>query len=104
MIVPDGFFQKAAVKVGINFSCGDVFMSEHLLYRAQIGAALHQVRGECVAEGMRAYRLADAGSCRRLFDNDEDHLAGKPVPSPVQKKEMAAFWFRMQQRTAPLNV
>ena len=47
-----------AVDVGVDLGGGEVGVAEHLLDRAEVGAALEQVGGEAVAERVRRDPLA----------------------------------------------
>ena len=59
----DGTLDIVAVEVGVDFGGGDAFVAEHFLHGTEVGAALHEVGGERVAEGVWADGLGDAGSC-----------------------------------------
>jgi hypothetical protein len=46
--------QLLAREVGVELGGGEVGVAEHLLHRAQVAVAGEQVRGEGVAQGVRA--------------------------------------------------
>ena len=62
-------------------------MSEHLLDRAEVGAALEQVRGEGVPEEVRMHPLRlEAGLCRQLSQDEEGAGAGQRAAACVQEE------------------
>ena len=60
-------------------------MTEHLLYGPQVGAVLHQLGGETVAQRVRTHLLLDAGGSDGVTQHDEHHLAREVMPTAVQK-------------------
>ena len=72
----DGALDVVSVEMGVDFGGGDAFVPQHLLHGTEVGAALHEVCGERVAEGVWTDRLGDAGGGGQRFDNQEYHLAG----------------------------
>lgn len=78
--------QEFAVQVGVDLRGGDAFVAEHLLHGAQVGAALHQVGGEGVTEGVGRDGLGDAGLLYQVFDDQEDHHAGEAAAPPVEEQ------------------
>src|SRR6476646_8972992 len=60
------------IDMGVNLRGRDIGVAEHLLNRAQVRAALEQVGGERVTEGVRRHRLCDP----RLFDVSAQNLPG----------------------------
>ena len=44
MVGNDRFAQEPLVEVRVQLGCGDAFVPQHILHRAQIGAAFDQVR------------------------------------------------------------
>lgn len=73
------------VQMGVNLSGSDAFVSEHLLYGAEVGASFHEVGGEGVPEGVRADGLFDACLLRPLFHEYEDHFTGEVAAAAVEK-------------------
>ena len=61
MALEDSFAQVLYIEVGINLRRRKVFMSEQLLYDAQVGAVLQQVGSERVTQRVRTDGLGDAG-------------------------------------------
>ncbi len=72
--------------MGVYFGRRDAFVSEHLLNGPQIGATFQQVRGKCVAKGMRAHLFLDSTLFASLFHNLEDHYSRQLGASTVQEK------------------
>src|SRR5208282_4635520 len=68
--------------MSVNLRGRDVAVAEHLLHGAQIGAALEQMRGEAMPQGMRAdpseARLAAGPSFERLEKPLPGHRAAEP--------------------------
>ena len=62
-------YQFAAVDMGINFSGGDIGVSEHFLNSAQISAVCQQMAGKGVAQRVRMNTFDDACPLRRQFDH-----------------------------------
>src|SRR6476620_9504631 len=56
-------------QVGVDLGRGDVGVAEHLLQRAQVAAAGQQVRGERVAESVRAHLVVEARGARVALDD-----------------------------------
>jgi hypothetical protein len=54
--------------MGVDHRCLNVGMPEQFLNRAQIRAALQQVGGETVPQGMYGYPFGNSGFVGRLFD------------------------------------
>src|SRR5271168_4251942 len=73
--------QVALGQVRVDLRGRDIAVAEHLLHRAQIGAALEQMRGEAVAQRMRAYpcepRIGGGPSLERLEKSLPGHRAAK---------------------------
>ena len=86
----DGALDVVSVEMGVDFGGGDAFVAQHLLYGTEIGAALHEVRGERVAEGVRTDGLGDAGGCSQRLDNQENHFAGKLAATTVEEHDVLA--------------
>ena len=47
-----GLSQKTSVQVGVNFSRGNAFMSQHFLNSSQVCAPFHQVGRKGMSESM----------------------------------------------------
>lgn len=63
-----------AVEMRVDFSGGDALVPQHLLNGAKVGAALYEVGGKRVPEGVWTDGLFDAGLfCPFLYEH-EDHL------------------------------
>ena len=67
--------QVAAVQMHIDFCGANVFVAEHGLYGAEVGAPLQQMGGKAVAEGVGADVFGNADTLRRLFDDGKYHHA-----------------------------
>ena len=63
-----GFLQVGLADVGINLGGSDRSMAQHLLYRAQIGAVLHEVRSKRMTQGVRRDGLINSRLLGRLAD------------------------------------
>src|SRR5438067_13673240 len=76
--------------VGIELGRGEVGVSEHLLDRTQVGAALEQVCRERVAQkvGMHALRL-EAG-LRRQSPQDQEGAGARQSAPPRVEEELRA--------------
>ena len=64
--------QVAAVQMHIDLCGAYVFVAEHGLYGAEVGAPLKQMGGKAVAEGVGADVLGDAGPLCVIFDEDKE--------------------------------
>src|SRR5205807_3551315 len=64
MELPVHLAQVAAVEVGVNGGGGDGDVTQELLHDAQVGAALQQVGGERVTQGVRVNASRDARAAR----------------------------------------
>ena len=65
---PVGFFDLAAVQMGVDLRGGQRRMPQKLLNRAQVGPALQKVRGEGVPENVGIDRRFKPGCGGRGFD------------------------------------
>ena len=69
------FAEEALIQVGIDFRRRDALVPQHHLYGSQVGAALQQVGGKGVAEGVWTDLLGDAGAQGVDFQVVEDRDA-----------------------------
>ena len=92
MVLVHGLVQMAGVEVGVDFGRGDGFVSEELLYLADVGAPLQQVGGEAVAESVRTYLLVDSGGGRGLLDGIEYHHARQLPSLSVEEERVGGFF------------
>ena len=68
--------QVAAVQMHIDLCGANVFVAEHGLYGAEVGAPLQQMGGKAVAEGVGADVFGDAGPlCVFLYEDKEADAA-----------------------------
>ena len=75
--------------MSIDFSGGNIGMSEQGLYRSQVRAIGQQMSGKGVAQGMRGYAVwCQTGLVGKSFNQSK-----KPVP-----REMAQFTMRWKQK------
>ena len=86
MVLYDLATQHLAVNMGVNFCCSYAFMAHHALDGAQVSAALEQVGGKRVAEGMRTDVFGDAYLLGQLFDEVKHHNARDAV-TPTGQEE-----------------
>src|SRR6478609_3284833 len=68
--------QPVGREVRVELRGGDVGVAEHLLQRAQVAAAREQVRGEGVAERVRAHPLGQARGGGVALNDLVEALAG----------------------------
>ena len=61
------FGQALGTDVGVNLGGGDVGVTEHFLDGAEIGAVIHEVGSEAVAEHVGRYVFADIGLAGGVF-------------------------------------
>src|SRR6267142_1120511 len=54
--------QVIPIDMRVELRRGEIGMAEHLLHRAEIGAAFQQVRRECVAERVGRHSLGEPGT------------------------------------------
>src|SRR5579863_9132677 len=111
--------QMTAREVGVNLRGRNVAMAEHLLHRAQIGAALEQMRRKAMAQRVWANpseaRIARGPSLERLEKSlprhrppqprDKDRRArphrgrfGTPAPATVNRCMRGLFQCRLLPR------
>src|SRR5258705_13963547 len=76
-------------QMGVELGRTDTRMSEQLLNDAQVGPALEKVRGERVAERVRADPIAQPGPPGRGADGGECLLARQP-PAAIAEEQWAA--------------
>ena len=72
--------------MGVYFGCYDALVAEHLLHLADAGTARYQMRGERVAERVRADGFVDAGILDRLAKDEKDHNACQFSAAIVEKE------------------
>ena len=82
--------QAGAVDVDVDLGRGDALVAQHLLDGTQVGAALKQMGGKAVAQGVRADDLADACQFAQLLDDVENHLACQHCATAVQEQDVLA--------------
>src|SRR5688572_27921645 len=73
MITPMNLSQVLPIDVSVDLGRRDVDVTEHLLYRAQVGAPLQQVSRERVTQGVWGDVLGDP---------DALHVASQDLPRP----------------------
>ena len=79
--------QHIAVDMRVNFRSCNGLMPQHTLDCAQVGTTFKQVRGEGVAEGMRADIFSDSGFLCQLLNQVENHDTGDAV-SPAGEEDV----------------
>ena len=72
-------------------------MAQHLLHLADAGPPGEQMRGEGVAERVRADFLRNPGCLRTLPDDVENHHTGQAFPFVVQKKRIGMVFIHRQR-------
>lgn len=93
MIAHDGFAQKIGIQVGVNLSGEDRLVAEHLLYGAEIRAALNEVGSEGMAEGVRAYIFLDACLRGIFFYGSENADAAKLTAPAIEEDNVFCLGF-----------
>lgn len=91
MVVDDFLPEEGAVDMHVDFRRCDAFVAEHLLDGTKVGAALKQVGGEGMPQGVRADALLDAARLTKVADNVEYHHAGERTASPVEEKNVGSL-------------
>ncbi len=86
--------------VRVDLRRRQVGVSEHHLDRAQIGAALEQVRREGMPEDVRAERAADAGAASVRLENLPEADARQRAAARVEKQARRRGWPRAFARRA----
>ena len=82
--------QILAIDVRVNLGRGNIDVPEHFLDRAQVGAALQQMCGEGMAEGMRRHVLRDAGALDVSAENLPSAHSGERQPARVEEQNALA--------------
>jgi hypothetical protein len=78
------FSEMAAVDMGVYLRCGDIGMTEQLLYHTQVRPSLKEMGGETVAKRMRMQPI-DVCPSTVIRDDIEDALARYAAAPPVEK-------------------
>ena len=74
MMLADYAFQAFVGDVSVNLSGADVGVTEQHLHHPQIGAVVHQMSSESMAQAVRA-EVGDAGGLGVLLHNHPGQLA-----------------------------
>ena len=75
-----------AGEVGVELGGRDVGVPEHLLHRAQVAAAGEQVRGEAVAQRVRAHLAVEPRGLGVALDDLVEPLAGQRAAAEVDEQ------------------
>src|SRR4051794_10461049 len=78
-----GVLQALGREVRVDLRRRDVRVAEHLLQRAQVAAAGEEVRGERVAQRVRAHPALEADLAGVALDDLVEALAGQAAAAPV---------------------
>ena len=81
--------ESRRVDVQVNLGRGDGLVAEHHLYGAQIGAAFEQMRGERMAQRVRADIFNNVAACAQVFDDVKHHHARHFSAHTVQEERIA---------------
>src|SRR5882672_8689360 len=73
--------------MGIDLRGGNIGMSQHQLYRPQVGPALQQVRGEAVPQHMWRQRYAQSRFSPIRRENLPYPYPADPPAAPVNKQK-----------------
>lgn len=90
VVLEDFVAQAGSVDMNIDFGSGNALVAQHLLDGSQVGAALEQVGGETVAQGVGTDDLAHSCQFAQLFDDVENHLAREHGSASVQEEDVLA--------------
>ena len=71
--------------MGVDLRRADVGVAEHLLEGAQVAPAGEEVRGERVAQRVRAHPVLQAGRAGMPADDLVQALTGQPVTAEVHE-------------------
>lgn len=77
--------QSLAGDVGVNFRGADAGVAEEFLDHAQVGAVLHQMRGEAVSQHVRRNVARDAGALNAVLDPQPERDGGEFSAAFVQE-------------------
>jgi hypothetical protein len=86
MVSAVDFHQVPGGDVGIYLGSGDVYVTQHGLYRTEIGAAFQQVRGKGVAELVGADGFGNFGFGRIFLHNLPETLTRHRFPAIGQEQ------------------
>jgi hypothetical protein len=86
----NGVSEEATIQVGVNFSCGNTFMAQHLLHCAQVGARFHKVRCKRMTKSMRTNIFGNTCFIGQRFDKQKHRLPAEFASSAVQKNNISA--------------
>ena len=67
------FFQIFSVKMRVNFSGGNAFMTKHLLNGPQISTTFYQMGGKGMPKSMGRNIFLDTGFSGQVFNNQKYH-------------------------------
>src|SRR6266571_2453360 len=85
--------QILTIDVGVDLRRGNVDVTEHLLHRSQICAALQQMRGERVTQRVWRDRLGDSRLIDVLAQNFPGSHPRKRLTAGVEKEDALPFTF-----------
>lgn len=77
----------------IYLSGSNAFMSQHLLYGAEVGAPFHQVRGKGMTKGMGGDILFYTCQPHQVLQQQKDHLPAERAASSVEKEDILIAGF-----------
>src|SRR6266478_6037985 len=82
--------QELTIKMSIDFSSGNAFMSQHFLYGPQVSAAFNQMCGKRMAESMWRNGFLNTCFLYKIFNNVKDHYPGEFASTLVEEKNILA--------------
>ncbi len=74
--------------MGIDLSCENALVSEHLLHNAEVSPVLYEMRSERMAESMRRNLLGDACKHCVMLHHIEYGDPAEPGSPAVEKKDI----------------
>ena len=89
--------------MGVDLRRADALVPEQLLDGAQVAAALDEVRGERVAQRVRADPVGQAVR-RGVAADDVEHALPRDAPAAVVQHQRVALWRLAEKRAAPHQV
>src|SRR4029077_7436177 len=97
---PVYLLESCAIDVGVNLRRGNIRMAQHRLYGAKIGAALEQMGGKRMTQGVRRDPFLDTGCQRITADQFPESLARQRASRAIDKYKSAGFAFEQSRPCA----
>ena len=89
----DEMAQPLAADMGIDLSCRDIGMPEHLLHRDEIGTGIDEMRGKSVPQHMRVDELGiEPRPARQRLQFEREMLPRQVPGAPMRGKMRSSDW------------